>query len=91
MTPLALARLHESDLKDCYKQYSLKGALVSQIMVGRVVTVSTLSAHSVPCEVTAIKLIDGKIQVHGKPQGKKKPALLCEGLANILIVEGAKP
>lgn len=86
--PLELSRMHEAELKRCYKQYGILGALVRQIMVGRFVTVS---AHSVQCEVTDIKLSFGKIEVYGKPKGKKRQTLLCIGLQDVTIVEGTKP
>jgi hypothetical protein len=86
-TPIELARMHEAELKQCFRQYSVLGALVRQIMVGRFIT----TAASVTCEVTDVKLANGKVQIYGKPQGKKKQVLLCEGLGTVTIVERAKP
>lgn len=81
--PLELARMHEAELKQCYKQYSILGALVSKIMVGRRVT----SLNSEVCEVTDIKLADGKVLVYGKPKGvRRRRQLICEGLETVEIV-----
>lgn len=91
--PLELSRMHEAKLKRCYKQYGILGALIRQIMVGRVVTVpaNSASARSEPCEVTDIKLQNGNVRVFGRPKDKRRSILLCEGLASITIVEGVKP
>lgn len=89
--PLELSRMHEAELKHCYKQYGLLGALVSQIMVGRVITSMNSEKH----RVTEIKLKDGKVLVyglpHGRPHNRKRGVLVCEGLGSVTIVEGAKP
>lgn len=81
--PLELSRLHEAELKRCYRQYGLLGALIRQIMVGRRIT----SLNSEAFEVTDIKLKDGKIQVYGKPRGAhRRQQLICEGLGTVEIV-----
>lgn len=86
-SPLELARMHEAELKHCYKQVALLGALVKQIMVGRRITTGNTQIR----EVTDVKIRDGKLQIYGKPKDRKRQTLICEGLAGVTIVEGAKP
>lgn len=87
--PLELSRLHEAELKRCYKQYGLLGALIRQIMVGRWISLGGYPAQH--AQVTDIKLKDGRPQVYGKLRGTRRPRLLCESLGGVTIVEGAKP
>lgn len=94
--PLELSRMHEAELKRCYKQYGLLGALISQIMVGRVIKAadpmkSMVGANAADnYSVTDIKLKDGRVLVyglpHGRPHNRKRGTLLCEGLGNVEIM-----
>lgn len=86
--PLELSRMHEAELKHCYKQYAVMGALIRQIMVGRWISLGGYPAQH--AQVTDIKLKDGRPQIYGKLRGTRRPRLLCESLGSVTIVEGAK-
>lgn len=83
-SPLELARMHEAELKQCFKQYSVLGALISQIMTGRTVLIA-----GTRYKVTGAKLHTGAVLLYGKPESitsKRKAGFLCTGLGGVEIV-----
>lgn len=83
MTPLELARMHEAELKQSYKQMQTVAMLLGRMLVGRKIKVPS---WDYPIEVVEVKILNGQVCPFGRRKGRKTSEMLEQGLDKVEIV-----
>ena len=81
--PLELAKMHAAEIADHIAQIRMLMKLTIQIMVGRKVRVPQFE---VPCEITEVCLMDGKVQLYGRLPKRSRIIPLVDDISKAEMV-----